>query len=231
MCPISMPRAASSTPVPSGDGSPARTSAASIVPSGVKSRPDDEVDDVVVGLVRARHPGRARDDPGIDEETHAVRGQRAGADVALHQERVRGEVGLLQQRDLGGRDRRLQALHVDLAVAGHADGQQLPAVHAGQAGLDQHVLQRVGGRERAAEARTVQEGDQRLDRRRVRCVVHLRGGLVVDGLRGGRGRGRPPRRSRRSRPARGRRCPPPSRTRRGTPRWPSRPSPPTSPRR
>ena len=39
MCPISMPRAASSTPVPSGDGSPARTSAASIVPSGVKSRP------------------------------------------------------------------------------------------------------------------------------------------------------------------------------------------------
>ena len=38
-CPISMPRAATSGPLPSGAGSPSRTSAASIVPSGVKSRP------------------------------------------------------------------------------------------------------------------------------------------------------------------------------------------------
>ncbi len=40
MWPISMPRAVSSTP-PSqlGQGSPSRTSAASMVPSGVKSRP------------------------------------------------------------------------------------------------------------------------------------------------------------------------------------------------
>ena len=39
MWPISMPRAATSVPCPSGEGSPSRTSAASIVPSGVKSRP------------------------------------------------------------------------------------------------------------------------------------------------------------------------------------------------
>ena len=40
MCPISMPRRMVSAPVPqAGQGSPARTSAASIVPSGVKSRP------------------------------------------------------------------------------------------------------------------------------------------------------------------------------------------------
>ena len=39
MWPISMPRAATSGPPPSGEGSPSRTSAASIVPSGVKSRP------------------------------------------------------------------------------------------------------------------------------------------------------------------------------------------------
>jgi hypothetical protein len=40
MCPISMPRRMLSDPVPqAGQGSPARTSAASIVPSGMKSRP------------------------------------------------------------------------------------------------------------------------------------------------------------------------------------------------
>ena len=39
MWPISMPRADTSGPAPSGEGSPSRTSAASIVPSGVKSRP------------------------------------------------------------------------------------------------------------------------------------------------------------------------------------------------
>ena len=39
MWPISIPRADTSGPAPSGDGSPSRTSAASIVPSGVKSRP------------------------------------------------------------------------------------------------------------------------------------------------------------------------------------------------
>ena len=39
MWPISMPRASCSGPDPSGAGSPARISAASIMPSGVKSRP------------------------------------------------------------------------------------------------------------------------------------------------------------------------------------------------
>ena len=39
MWPISMPRADTSGPAPSGEGSPSRTSAASMVPSGVKSRP------------------------------------------------------------------------------------------------------------------------------------------------------------------------------------------------
>ena len=39
MCPISMPRRISSSPPQVGHASPARTSAASIVPSGVKSRP------------------------------------------------------------------------------------------------------------------------------------------------------------------------------------------------
>ncbi|SHW93340.1 Uncharacterised protein [Mycobacteroides abscessus subsp. abscessus] len=38
-CPISMPRADTSGPAPSGEGSPSRTSAASMVPSATKSRP------------------------------------------------------------------------------------------------------------------------------------------------------------------------------------------------
>src|SRR6185436_15918682 len=39
MWPISMPRADTNGPMPSGEGSPSRTSAASMVPSGTKSRP------------------------------------------------------------------------------------------------------------------------------------------------------------------------------------------------
>ena len=39
MWPISIPRADTSGPAPSGEGSPSRTSAASMVPSATKSRP------------------------------------------------------------------------------------------------------------------------------------------------------------------------------------------------
>ena len=61
MCPISMPRRMVSSPSPqAGQGSPARTSAASIVPSGVKSRPHDHVGRVPARLVRPGQPGRCR---------------------------------------------------------------------------------------------------------------------------------------------------------------------------
>ena len=39
---------------------------------------------------------------------------------------MRGEVGVVEQLDLGRVERGLQPLHVHLAVAGHADTQQLP---------------------------------------------------------------------------------------------------------
>ncbi len=55
-----------------GDGSPSRTSAASMVPSGVKSRPAHQADDVVVGFVRAGDPRGARDHPRVDQVPHAV---------------------------------------------------------------------------------------------------------------------------------------------------------------
>ena len=51
--------------------------------------------------------------------------ERAGADVALDERRVGGEVGLGEGLDLGRLDLGAEALLVDLAVAGHADGERL----------------------------------------------------------------------------------------------------------
>ena len=60
------------------------------------------------------------------------------------------EVGLGEQRELGGLERGAEALLVDLTVAGDADAEQFPLA-AGLAGLDHDVLQGVGGGDRAAE--------------------------------------------------------------------------------
>ena len=84
-----------------------------------------------------------------------------------------GEVGVVEHRVLGRFQRGAEALVVDLAVAGHADRQQLPFA-AGLAHLEQHVLQRVGGGDLAAEPGAVGPVDQRGDGRGVGGVVHLR---------------------------------------------------------
>ena len=80
----------------------------------------DQVEDVVAAAVRAGEPRAADDDAGVEQvaDAGAARAaQRAGADVALGQAGVRREVGLGERLDLGGLDRRLEALGVDLAVA------------------------------------------------------------------------------------------------------------------
>ena len=59
--------------------------------------------------------------------------EHAGPDVALGQRRVGGEVVLGERLDLGRRDLRLEPLHVDVAVAGHADRQRLDACRRGGA--------------------------------------------------------------------------------------------------
>ena len=235
MWPISMPRADSSVPSSQlGQGSPSRTSAASMVPSGVKSRPTTRSRTWEPGDVGAGHPAGALDDAGVDEVADAGRrllAQRLGADVALDQRGVLGELGLVHRLDLDGLELALEALLVDLAVAGHADGERL----AGAVGVlehDQHVLEGVAGRPGAvvARERLVEVVDERLDGRGVRRLLGVRGGRVVVRHRAA-GRGpRRPRRWRRSRSAcSGRRCPRRRRPWRGTPRWPSRPSRPRSP--
>ena len=56
-----------------------------------------------------------------------------GPDVALDQRRVGGEVVLGERLDLGRADLRFEPLQVDLAVAGHADGERLDACRRGGA--------------------------------------------------------------------------------------------------
>ena len=98
-----------------------------MTPSAMKSRPAIRSDDVPAGLVGAGDPLRAVDDARVDEEADAgglVLAQRTRPDVALDQQRVLGEVVLAERLDLGRRDLRLEPLHVDVAVAGHADRQR-----------------------------------------------------------------------------------------------------------
>src|SRR5690625_1459188 len=135
----------------------------------------DEVDDVVLGAVGARDPAGAGHDARVHEVTHLVVEQGARADVTLDQKRVGLEVLLVQDEDLGRFHGRLQPLHVDLAIAGHADGEELPLVGTGLARLDQDVLEGVRLTEVAAQVGGVEEVDEGLDRGGV-------GGVVFDGL-------------------------------------------------
>ena len=165
--------------------SPARTSAASMVPSGVKSRP----------TTRSTTWWSAWSAPVTHAVPVTIRGstrngrrsrQRSWADVALDQERVRGEVGVVEQRDLGGRTAASSRFMSTSRSPGTPTASS-PSVGPGAAGLDQDVLQRVGGGERPAEPGTVEERDQRLDGRRVRRVVDLRRRQAVDRRAGGAG--------------------------------------------
>ena len=223
MWPISMPRADSSVPTSQlGQGSPSRTSAASMVPSGVKSRPTTRS---MTWLPSTSAPVTQRvpwDDPGVDEVAdpgRALLAERAGADVALDQRGVLRELRLVERLDLGRLELALEPLLVDLAVAGQADGQRL----AGAVGVlehDQDVLEGVGGRPGpvVARERGVEVVDQRLDGRGVGRVLRVRGGRVVVRAPGRAAAPGPPRRWRRSRSScSGRRCP------RRPRRWPGTP--------
>ena len=92
MWPISMPRAVlQGARHSSGQGSPSRTSAASMVPSGVKSRPATRSSTWRAGHVGAGDPAGALDDPRVDQVADAglvLLPQHPGADVALGQRRV-----------------------------------------------------------------------------------------------------------------------------------------------
>ena len=195
----------------------------------------DESEDVLLVEVGARDPLGAVDDAGVDEEADARGGLlaehralgRPRADVALDETGVLREVGLGRRLDLGGRERHLDALHLDVAVAGEADDDELAgAVEVREREHD--VLQRVGGRPRAAVGARVlgvREVDERRDRRRVRRVQHDGRGEAVERDRLGRRWSCTPRRSPRSRRPSARRCPRRRGSGAGTPRSSSRPSP------
>ena len=190
----------------------------------------DQVEHVPADGVRAGHPAGADDHPGIGQVADAggvVGAEHAGTDVALGQARVVGEVLLGERLGLVGLELRGQPLQVDLAVAGHGDGQRLAgAVHL--AHHHQHVLQRVRRRSTAGR----RAGTWALAWSTRVWMVGVSG--VSCDVRGrarprtAAGRARPrarPRRWRRSHRRRRRRCPHRSPRRPGTPRWPSHPWP------
>ena len=134
----------------------------------------DQAHDVSARLVGPGDPGGPVDHPRVHQVPDPAREQGPGTDVPLDEERVGREVVLAQHGHLGGLERRLDALHVDLAVTGQPHAQQFPVL-AGLTDLEQHVLQRVRRCHLASEARSIGPVDQRRDRRRV-------GGVVDDGI-------------------------------------------------
>src|SRR5699024_3632840 len=115
----------------------------------------DEVDDVRVDRVRARHPAGAGDDARVEQVADRVLVARVGtaedlrADEPLDEGRGLREVGVRRGLDLGRRERRLGTLEVDLTVAGNADDDDLALATRVREGKDD-VLERVRGRPRAA---------------------------------------------------------------------------------
>ena len=146
--------------------------------------------------VGAGHPAGARDDAWIHDVADAGGvglPEHAGADVALDQGRVGGDLGLVHRLDLDRLELTLEPLLVDLAVAGQADRERLTRA-VGVLEHDEHVLERVAGGPGTVVAGVllVEVGDQGVDgrgvgrllgvgRRRV-VVRHGRGRTHLDGL-------------------------------------------------
>ena len=163
-----------------GQGSPSRTSATSMTPSAVKSRPATRSStwlplDVGAGDP-ARCPRRCAGRRGSGCRTRLLP-QRAGPDVALDQRRVRRRTRPRPSASTSvGSEDGLEPLLVDVAVTGHADGERL----AGAVGVLEHRPRRSSGCRRrpgtvVARVRLVEVVDQRLDRRGVRRVLGVRG--------------------------------------------------------
>jgi hypothetical protein len=94
-----------------------------------------DVRGVPARLVGAGDPGRARHDQRVHLVGVSGLGEPLRADVAAHQRRVLGEVLGLEHLDLGRGDGRLEPLEVHLAVAGHADDQDLGSFFPGYRSL------------------------------------------------------------------------------------------------
>ena len=117
----------------------------------------DQVHDVAVLLIGARHPFGAGDHPGINEVSHLggrLLPQRTRTDVALDQRRVGGKVGLFEGGCLSGGQRRGEPSGIDLAVSRQSDHQG-PGAPIRLGDLEHHVLQSVGSFPLPVSARVV----------------------------------------------------------------------------
>ena len=168
---------AASGPAPSGDGSPSRTSAASMVPSGVKSRPGDQPHDMLAG-----HVGSG--DPRVPSTTRGSTRYRTPlcrtlrTDIALDQERVPGEVLSVSSTYSAGSSAAPRRFSSTSRSPGTPTASSSHSC-ARLSHLHQHVLERVRGGDLAIE-RGVGPVDQGGDGRRVPGVVHHRRGRVPE---------------------------------------------------
>ncbi|CFE39588.1 Uncharacterised protein [Mycobacterium tuberculosis] len=83
-----------------------------------------QTDNMAAGLVRPGDPAGAVDYPRVDEIADIVLPQRLWPDITLNQERVLGEIIVVEQRVVSRFQRCAQPFVIDLTVAGHADCQQ-----------------------------------------------------------------------------------------------------------
>ena len=231
-----MPRADSIGAPSTGHGSPSRTSAASMTPSAVKSRPATRsmtCRPVWSAPVTQRVPSTTRGSTTNRMPLGCFAPSTPGPMYPLASNGFRAKSSSVKGSSSGRLELGLESLLVDLPTTGHADGQGL----AGAVRVAHHhddVLEGVVGLPRPVVAREplVEHGDQGGDGRGVRGVLDV-GRRRVECSRG---RAAPaparPRRWRRSRSwCTARRCPrrtPPSP---GTPRSPTHPSRRTSPPR
>ena len=218
-----------------GQASPSRTSAASMVPSAVKSRPatrSSTCQPASSAPVTQRVPSTTRGSTQVADPGRVLLAQHARADVALDQRRVLREVGLVERLDLGGSSWPSSRFWSTSRSPGTpmASGSRVPSGCTSTTSTFFSVSPAVQGRSSRGNC-CVEVVDQRLDGRGVRASPR----------RGRRAR-------RRTAPAAGartcdrldvggvvagacsgRRCPRRPRRWRGTPRDASRPSRPTSP--
>src|SRR5262249_8113789 len=102
-----------------------------------------------VEYVSSGDPRCAIHHPGIDKITDPVVLQGLRTYVTPHQERIRGEISVVEQNILDRVQYSAEPLLVDVAITGHTDGQQFPFT-TGPADLEQDVLQRVSSGDRTS---------------------------------------------------------------------------------
>ena len=128
---------------------------------------------MLASFVSTGDPRGTRRHPRINQVANTVVQQCLRADVALLQEGVLREVGVIDHGVFGRVECGAEAFVVYLTVTGQPDSEQFP-LPTRCANLEQHILECVGGGDGAAQAGGVRPVDQGCDGWSISGVVHRR---------------------------------------------------------